>query len=41
MHKDFSDDAWEDYTYWVIHDKKILNLHSLHEARLNLRLPLS
>ncbi|WP_080613027.1 type II toxin-antitoxin system YoeB family toxin [Treponema denticola] len=24
MHKDFSDDAWEDYTYWVIHDKKIL-----------------
>ena len=24
MHKDFSDDDWEDYTYWVIHDKKIL-----------------
>ena len=24
MHKDFSDDAWEDYTYWVIHDKKVL-----------------
>ena len=24
MHKDFSDDAWLDYTYWIIQDKKTL-----------------
>ena len=24
MHKDFSDDAWADYTYWIMQDKKIL-----------------
>lgn len=24
MHKDFSDDAWADYTYWIIQDKKTL-----------------
>ena len=24
MHKDFSDDAWADYTYWVAQDKRIL-----------------
>ena len=24
MHKDFSDDAWEDYTYWIVQDKKTL-----------------
>lgn len=24
MHKDFSDNAWEDYSYWVMQDKKIL-----------------
>ena len=22
MHKDFSDDAWADYTYWIMQDKK-------------------
>ena len=22
MHKDFSDDAWADYTYWITQDKK-------------------
>ena len=24
MHKDFSDDAWEEYNYWVAEDKRIL-----------------
>ncbi len=24
MHKDFSDDAWADYTYWIMQDKKTL-----------------
>ena len=24
MHKDFSDDAWADYTYWLTQDKKTL-----------------
>jgi len=24
LHKDFSDDAWADYTYWIMQDKKIL-----------------
>ena len=24
MHKDFSDDAWADYTYWIMQDKKDL-----------------
>ena len=24
MHKDFSDDAWSDYTYWILQDKKTL-----------------
>ena len=24
MHKDFSDDAWADYTYWITQDKKTL-----------------
>ena len=24
MHKDFSDDAWADYTYWIMKDKKTL-----------------
>ena len=24
MHKDFSDDAWSDYTYWIMQDKKTL-----------------
>ncbi|GEM_PF-4575418 len=22
MHKDFSDDAWADYTYWIMQDKE-------------------
>lgn len=26
MHKDFSDDAWADYTYWITQDKKIHRL---------------
>jgi len=24
VHKDFSDDAWSDYTYWILQDKKTL-----------------
>ena len=24
MHKDFSDAAWADYTYWITQDKKTL-----------------
>lgn len=32
MHKDFSDDAWADYTYWVAQDKRILKkIHQLLE----------
>lgn len=30
MHKDFSDDAWADYTYWITQDKKTLKkIHQL------------
>ena len=30
MHKDFSDDAWADYTYWIMQDKKTLkNINQL------------
>ena len=30
MHKDFSDNAWADYTYWITQDKRILKkIHQL------------
>lgn len=30
MHKDFFDDAWTDYTYWIMQDKKTLkNINQL------------
>ena len=28
MHKDFSDDDWADYTYWVAQDKRILKKYT-------------
>ena len=33
MHKDFSDDAWADYTYWITQVKKTLKKINQHDDK--------